>query len=102
MAVYTEVADSDLNTFLADYDVGELHSLHGITEGIENTNYLLHTDRGQYILTLYEKRVNPEELPYFLNLMEHLSQKGFSCPLPVAGKDGRALRDLCGKKACLT
>lgn len=102
MAVYTEVTNDDLETFLSDYDIGEIHSLHGITEGIENTNYLLHTDRGQYILTLYEKRVNPDELPYFLDLMEHLSSKGFSCPLPVAARDGKALRDLCGKKACIT
>lgn len=102
MAVYTEVTDDDLEPFLNDYDIGEIHSLHGITEGVENTNYLLHTDKGQYILTLYEKRSNPAELPYFLDLMEHLSSKGFNCPLPVAARDGAALRDLCGKKACIT
>lgn len=102
MAVYTEVSNEELEEFLAQYDIGEVLSLKGITEGIENSNFLLHTDRDLYILTLYEKRVKPDELPYFLDLMNHLHAKGISCPLPVPGKDGRALRDLCGRKACVS
>ena len=102
MAVYTTVSTAELNDFLAQYDAGSLRSFDGISEGIENSNYLVRTTAGRFILTLFEKRVNPAELPYFLDLMVHLHQKGIVCPLPVAGTDGRTLRDLCAKKACLT
>lgn len=102
MAVYTEVPIEELEDFLSAYDVGNILSFKGISEGIENTNYFLQTDKAQYILTLYEKRVKAEELPYFLNLMTHLQSKGITCPQPVPAKDGIALRDLCGRKACLT
>lgn len=102
MAVYTKVSAAALTAFLAQYDLGELLSFSGISEGIENSNYFVRTTAGRFILTLFEKRVNPDELPYFLNLMTHLRQKGVVCPLPVAGKDGKTLRDLCAKKACLT
>src|SRR5690606_36513371 len=73
MAVYTEVDDDALEAFLAEYDVGELLSYKGIAEGVENTNYFLETDRGRFILTLYEKRVAPQDLPFFLGLMDHLA-----------------------------
>ena len=99
MAVYTEVASDDLEEFLAQYDIGQLLSYKGIAEGVENSNYLLQTTKGNFILTLYEKRVNPDDLPFFLNLMEHLAAKGIICPLPLHGKDGNPLRDLCSKKA---
>lgn len=102
MAVYTTVSASDLTAFLTQYDKGTLLSFSGISEGIENSNYFVQTTAGRFILTLFEKRVNPDELPYFLNLMTHLNQKGIVCPLPVAGTDGEALRELCAKKACLT
>ena len=102
MAVYTKVSAADLTAFLAQYDLGELLSFSGISEGIENSNYFVRTTAGRFILTLFEKRVNPDELPYFLNLMTHLRQKGVVCPLPIAGTDGKTLRDLCAKKACLT
>ncbi len=102
MAVYTTVSAADLTAFLAQYDSGKLLSFSGISEGIENSNYFVRTTAGQFILTLFEKRVNPDELPYFLNLMTHLRQKGIICPLPIAGTDGKTLRDLCAKKACLT
>ena len=72
MAVYTQVSDEALSRFIASYDVGRLTSFKGIAEGVENTNYLLHTDRGAYILTLYEKRTSRADLPFFLGLMEHL------------------------------
>ena len=66
MAVYTEVSDEDLIDFIAEYDIGEVRSCKGIAEGIENSNYLMHTDQAAFILTLYEKRVDPEDLPFFL------------------------------------
>lgn len=101
MAVYTEVSDEDLEAFVAEYDIGEVISCKGIAEGVENSNYLLHTENGPYILTLYEKRVAPEDLPYFLNLMEHLSENGIPCPTPLHGRDGRSLRTLCGRPAAI-
>lgn len=101
MAVYTEVSDQDLAAFLAQYDLGAVEALKGIAEGVENSNYLLQTARGIYILTLYEKRVARDDLPFFLGLMDHLARQGFSCPVPIAGKDGRALRELCGRPAAI-
>ena len=94
MAVYTEVSDGELEAFLAEYDIGEARSCKGIAEGVENSNYLLTTTSGSYMLTLYEKRVDPKDLPFFLGLMDHLSARGISCPVPVHGRDGRALRQL--------
>ena len=101
MAVYTEVTDDDLREFLAQYDLGEVTSFKGIAEGVENTNFFLHTTTGSYILTLYEKRVRREDLPFFLGLMEHLCDQGIDCPLPVHGRDGKALRELCGRPAAV-
>ena len=101
MAVYTEVPDDELDSFVADYDIGRVVSCKGIAEGVENTNYLLQTDRDCYILTLYEKRVNPDELPFFLGLMEHLAARGLACPTPIHGRDGKALRNLCGRPAAI-
>jgi homoserine kinase type II len=101
MAVYTEVSDEALRTFLAGYDLGGLLAFRGIAEGVENSNYALRTERGDFILTLYEKRVDPTELPYFLGLMEHLAARGLPCPTPVHGADGQALRELCGRPAAI-
>ncbi|MFQ6017671.1 MAG: homoserine kinase [Kiloniellaceae bacterium] len=101
MAVYTEVSDEDLTGFLAEYNLGEVTSFKGIAEGVENSNYLLRTTNGSFILTLYEKRVRDEDLPYFLGLMEHLAGKGIDCPVPVHGRDGDALRELCGRPAAI-
>lgn len=101
MAVYTEVSDEDLTDFLATYDVGDLLSCKGIAEGVENTNYLIHTSAGPHILTLYEKRVAREDLPYFLGLMEHLSSAGITCPLPVRDREGEMLRELAGRPAAI-
>lgn len=101
MAVYTEVSDEDLEAFVAEYDIGEVVSCKGIAEGVENSNYLLQTEKGPFILTLYEKRVEPEDLPYFLNLMEHLAENGIPCPTPLHGKDGTSLRTLCGRPAAI-
>ncbi len=101
MAVYTEVSDDELAAFLAGYDLGPLMSCKGIAEGVENTNYLLHTGRGYFILTLYEKRVVEADLPFFLGLMEHLSERGVTCPLPVHNAQGQALGRLGGRPAAL-
>ena len=101
MAVYTEVADEELEAFIASYDIGALTSCKGIAEGVENSNYLVQTEAGRYILTLYEKRVAPKDLPYFLALMEHLAARGIRCPLPVHDREGRNLRKLAGRPAAL-
>ncbi|MDE1906911.1 MAG: homoserine kinase [Rhodospirillales bacterium] len=102
MAVYTEVTDEALTEFLALYEIGTLTAFRGIAEGVENSNYALKTSQGDFILTLYEKRVNKEDLPYFLGLMEHLRAHGLSCPLPVRARDGRNLQELAGKMAAIT
>ena len=102
MAVYTEVTDEALAAFLADYDIGGMVAFRGIAEGVENSNYSLRTTSGDFILTLYEKRVDPAELPWFLGLMEHLATRGIVCPLPVHGRDGVALRHLCGRFAAIS
>jgi homoserine kinase type II len=101
MAVYTEVSDEALAEFLTQYDLGEATAFKGIAEGVENSNFLLRMTSGSYILTLYEKRVRREDLPYFVGLMEHLARHDIRCPLPVPGRDGAALRELCGRPAAI-
>jgi len=101
MAVYTEVSDEELEAFVAGYDIGCVVSCKGIAEGVENSNYLLQTERGSFILTLYEKRTKATDLPFFLGLMEHLAQRGLSCPTPLHAGDGNALRELCGRPAAI-
>jgi len=101
MAVYTDVAADDLAAFLSDYDLGELRSYKGIAEGVENTNFLLHTSKGDFILTLYEKRVDRNDLPFFLGLMSHLAARGISCPQPVTRSSGEALGTLAGRPAAI-
>src|SRR5882757_2728370 len=101
MAVYTDVSAEDLADFLADYDLGELLSYKGIAEGVENSNFLVHTTGGYFILTLYEKRVAPEDLPFFLALMEHLAARGLTCPQPVKNQTGDMLGFVAGRPAAL-
>ena len=101
MAVYTEVTDEALATFLDGYDLGRVISFKGIAEGVENSNFLLRTDAGQFILTLYEKRVHEEDLPFFVGLMEHLARRGVTCPQPVRARDGQALGRLAGRAAAI-
>lgn len=101
MAVYTSISDEDLASFLADYDIGDPLSFSGIAEGVENSNFMVRTTTGTYILTLYEKRVNPDDLPFFLNLMNHLAGKGLSCPRPVPNKSGETLGTLNGRPAAV-
>ena len=101
MAVYTDVSGEDLAAFLADYDLGAMLSLKGIAEGVENSNYLLHTESGYFILTLYEKRVAEADLPFFIGLMQHLAARGLNCPLPVKNRRGDALGRLAGRPAAI-
>src|SRR5215813_2524059 len=101
MAVYTDVSAEDLQQFLAAYDIGELLSYKGIAEGVENSNFLVHTRRGYFILTLYEKRVAAQDLPFFIGLMEHLASRGITCPQPVKNRAGDALGKLAGRPAAI-
>jgi homoserine kinase type II len=101
MAVYTDVAAEDLQQFLVAYDIGELLSYKGIAEGVENSNFLVHTRRGYFILTLYEKRVAAADLPFFIGLMEHLAARGLTCPQPVKTRGGETLGKLAGRPAAI-
>ncbi|ABS62308.1 homoserine kinase [Parvibaculum lavamentivorans DS-1] len=101
MAVYTEVPDEELEAFLATYDIGTLMSYKGIAEGVENSNFMLHTDAGTYFLTLYEKRVAESELPFFLGLMNHLVDRGISCPTPIRNRKGEMLGRLAERPAAI-
>ena len=101
MAVYTDVAAEELAPFLAGYDIGELLSYKGIAEGVENSNFLVHTSSGYFILTLYERRVAERDLPFFLGLMEHLADRGITCPQPVKNRSGETLGRLAGRPAAM-
>jgi len=101
MAVYTEVADEELAAFVSRFGIGELRAAKGIAEGVENSNYLIHTTEGLFILTLYEKRVIEADLPFFIGLMEHLAGKGIVCPRPVKDAGGQALGRLAGRPAAI-
>ena len=101
MAVYTDVAADDLAEFLKSYDIGDLLSYKGIAEGVENSNFQLHTTAGNFILTLYEKRVASDDLPYFLSLMAHLAARGVSCPQPAKDRNGAVFGALSGRPAAI-
>ncbi len=101
MAVYTEVSDDELSAFISRYSVGDLVAYKGIAEGVENTNYLVQTTSGRFILTLYEKRVSRDDLPFFLGLMEHLARRGVSCPTPVHDRNGAILSVISGRTAAM-
>src|SRR5215475_3683540 len=101
MAVYTDVSDVDLQKFLAGYNIGALLAYKGIAEGVENSNFLLHTSDGFFILTLYEKRVAEGDLPFFLGLTEHLAARGITCPQPVRSRKGEVLGHLVNRPAAI-
>ncbi len=101
MAVYTHVSKSELRAALEDFDIGALRAFQGIAEGVENSNYRVETDGGRFILTLFEKRVRADDLPFFLALMKHLAKKGLPAPAPIVAKDGQALRRISGRPAVL-
>ena len=97
MAVYTPVSDVEVTEFLQNYEIGDLISLTEITEGVENSNFLLRTSIDSYILTLYEKRINAEDLPFFMKLLSELSQNEISCPRPIPDKNGNTI-NICSSK----
>jgi homoserine kinase type II len=101
MAVYTPVDREALERFLSDYDLGRLVEHRGIQAGVENSNFFVDTDQGRFVLTIYERRVDPADLPFYLGLMEHLAERGIHCPLPIHGRDGRVRRELKSKPAAV-
>jgi homoserine kinase type II len=101
MAVYTEIDETQLNALLQRYKLGCALSVKGIAEGVENSNYLLGTETGSYILTLYERRVKRDDLPYFLGLMDHLAAKGLACPTPIHDRDGNLLNEVAGRPCAI-
>ena len=101
MAVYTDVSFEDLEDFLAVYDIGPIHVFKGIAEGVSNSNYFLQTETGAFILTLYEKRVEVDDLPFYLGLMEHLARAGIACPTPVHARNGNVTGTLNDKPAAI-
>ncbi|WP_455466501.1 homoserine kinase [Bartonella sp. B39] len=101
MAVYTNIHPNDLRIFLARYSIGSLLSYQGIEEGIENSNFMLYTTEGRFVLTLYEKRISKDDLPFFCSLMQHLRQRGIPCPQPVVQNDGTMIGELAGRPAAI-
>lgn len=101
MAVYTDIGEAELAQFLTRYDIGTLTSYKGIAEGVENSNYMVHTSKGTFFLTLYEKRVNREDLPFFLGLMRHLAANGVRCPVPIEPREGELIGELAGRPAAI-
>ena len=101
MAVYTDITDEELGGLLADYELGAAVGFKGIAEGIENSNFLLETETGRYFLTVYEKRVAADDLPFFLGLMQWLAQHGFPCATPIADRSGALLKTIRGKPCAL-
>ncbi|RYD86509.1 MAG: homoserine kinase, partial [Sphingomonadales bacterium] len=101
MAVYTHVSAEAMDALLARYDVGTLVSAKGIAEGVENSNYLIDTTGGRFILTLYEKRVDAGDLPFFMALLDHLADKGLPVPPAIKDREGIEIQQLEGRPACL-
>ena len=97
MAVYTNLNEGHITEFLELYDIGELISFSGITEGIENSNFHLKTSNGNYILTIFEKRVDIKDIPFFIKIMLHLNKNGYYCPEPICDKNNKFLQKLKGK-----
>jgi homoserine kinase type II len=101
MAVYTHVDRDALEAFLRAYDLGALRGYSGVEQGVENTNYVVETSQGRFILTLFEKRTAEADLPFFAAAMAHVAARGVPAPAPVAGKNGRVFLRLCGRPAAL-
>ena len=101
MAIYTKLDKEKVVSIISNYNLGNMKNYEGIKEGIENTNYLVETDKGKFILTIYEKRVNNNDLPFFSKLMVELSNKNFICPKPILNKNNKYISDLGSKKFML-
>jgi homoserine kinase type II len=101
MAVYTDITDEELAGLLADYDLGQALSLKGVAEGVENSNFLLETETGRYFLTVYERRVRAQDLPFFLELLRWIAGRGFPSATPIADREGRILKTVRGKPCAI-
>jgi len=101
VAVYTDISDRELEDLLVGYDLGRALSCKGVAEGIENSNFILETEQGRFVLTIYERRVRTDDLPYFLSLMHWLAGRGFPCPTPIANRSGQALSEVRGKPCAI-
>ena len=101
MAVYTKLSENELKEFFSKYNLGSLKNYKGIKEGIENTNYFIQTEKGKFVLTLYEKRVNEKDLPFFISLMRNLFDNDFPCPEPIINKNGNYISEIVKKKAAV-
>ena len=101
MAVYTKLSENELKKFFSNYNLGKLLNYKGIKEGIENTNYFIKTEKGKFILTLYEKRVEEKDLPFFISLMRNLFDKNFPSPEPIINKNGNYISEILEKKAAV-
>ena len=101
MAVYTKLSDNNLREFLLKYNLGKLLNYKEIQEGIENTNYFIETDSGKFILTVYEKRVEEKDLPFFMGLMKNLFEANFPSPEPIINKNGNYITEISEKKAAV-
>ena len=97
MAVYTKLKQNEIEEILSNYDLGKLDTFHGIEEGIENTNYFLLVNKKKFILTIYEKRVKPKDLPFFSDLMSFLNKANFKCPAPIPNNKKDTIWNLKGK-----
>lgn len=101
MAVYTKLAHQEVEQFLEQYNINNFKDYKGITEGVENTNYFINTLEQDYILTIYEKRVDENDLPFFINLLSNLSENKFPCPKPIANKNNEKINKIKNKNAAL-
>ena len=101
MAIYTKISRTELNNFFKNYETGKIKKFFGIREGIENTNYLVQTEKNKFILTIFEKRINTKDLPFFIGLMTNLCNSNFKCPKPIISKSGNYISEISGKKAAV-
>ena len=101
MAVYTKLSESNLKVLFSKYSLGKLLNYKEIKEGIENTNYFVELEKGKFILTLYEKRVEEKDLPFFISLMKNLNDKKFPSPQPIINKNGNYISEILNKKAAV-
>jgi|TARA_B110000438_G_scaffold296673_1_gene341736 homoserine kinase type II len=101
MAVYTKLSEEELKNFFSKYNLGKLLNYKEIKEGIENTNYFVQMEKGKFILTLYEKRVEEKDLPFFISLMRNLFDRNFLSPEPIINKNGNYITEVLNKKAAV-